>query len=36
VTEAMAHQVPLVEYQDGPVTEGIRQAWDRLSQMLSV
>jgi len=35
VTEAMAHQVPLVEYQDGPVAEGIRQAWSRLGQMLS-
>ncbi len=35
VTEAMAHQVPLVEYQDGPVAEGIRQAWSRLSQLLS-
>ncbi len=35
VTEALAEQVPLVEYQDGPVAEGIRQAWVRLGQMLS-
>jgi len=35
VTEAMAHQKPLVEYQDGPVAEGIRQAWNRVNQMLS-
>ncbi len=36
VTAAMAHQVPLVEYQDGPVAEGIRQAWSKLSQRLGV
>ena len=35
VTEAMAEQMPLVEYRDGAVAQGIRKAWDRLSQLLS-
>lgn len=34
VTEALAKQVPLVEYQDGPVAKGLRQAWSRLEQIL--
>ena len=36
VTAAMAHGIPLVEYQDGPVAQGIRKAWIRLEQMLGV
>lgn len=36
VTAAMAHGVPLVEYQDGPVAQGIRKAWSSLAQMLGV
>ncbi len=34
VTEALAAQVPLVEYQDGPVAQGLREAWTRLEQLL--
>lgn len=36
VTEAMAAGVPLVEHQDGPVVQGIRQAWSRLEQILNL
>jgi len=36
VTEAMANEVPLVEYQDGPVAQGIRQAWERLEEILEL
>ena len=35
VTEAMARQMPLVEYRDGPVARGIRAAWEELSEILS-
>lgn len=34
VVSANAAQVPLVEYNDGPVSQGIRQAWERLEVML--
>jgi MinD superfamily P-loop ATPase len=30
VTHAIAAQVPLVEYSDGPVAEGVTSAWERL------
>ncbi len=36
VTEAMANGVPLVEYQDGPVAQGIRGAWRQLEEMLEI
>jgi len=36
VTAAMANGVPLVEYQDGPVAQGIRKAWGRLEQLLAI
>ena len=36
VTEAMANEVPLVEYRDGPVGQGIRQAWERLEEILKL
>jgi len=35
VSEALAQQVPLVEYQDGPVARGLRAAWAHLEQVLS-
>ena len=35
VTEALAEQVPLVEYQDGPVAQGLRAAWAQLEQSLN-
>ena len=34
VTEALVNQVPLVEYQDGPVAQGLRAAWGQLAQIL--
>ncbi len=34
VTEALAEQVPLVQYQDGPVAQGLRAVWIRLEQLL--
>jgi MinD superfamily P-loop ATPase len=34
VTEAMVNEVPLIEYNDSPVAQGIRKAWDRLEQLL--
>ncbi len=34
VVAANAAQIPLVEYDDGPVTQGIRQAWEQLEVML--
>ncbi len=34
VTEAMAQAVPLVEYRDGPVGQGIRKAWEKLRRIL--
>jgi len=36
VTRAIVAQVPLVEYDDGPVSQGIRAAWDRASGHLEV
>ncbi len=34
VTEAMAQAVPLVEYRDGLVGQGIRKAWEKLRRIL--
>jgi MinD superfamily P-loop ATPase len=34
VVSANAAQVPLVEYDDGPVAQGIRQAWEQLESRL--
>lgn len=34
VTEAMVNNTPLVEYSDSPVAQGIRNAWERLEQLL--
>lgn len=36
VTRAVADQTPLVEYDDGPVSQGIRTAWERLAERLGV
>ena len=36
VTEAMVKGVPLVEYRDGAVGQGIRKAWTRLAELLGV
>jgi MinD superfamily P-loop ATPase len=36
VTEAMANGVPLVEYQDGPVAQGIKKAWGRIEEILEL
>ncbi len=35
VTEALAEQVPLVQYQDGPVAAGLKDAWDQLEKLLT-
>jgi len=35
VTEALAEEVPLVEYNEGPASQAIRTAWDRVAQMLA-
>ena len=36
VTRAIAAGVPLPEYEDGPVTQGIRSAWEQLSSHLDL
>ena len=35
VTEVLAEQISLVEYQDGPVTQGLRMAWGQLEHVLN-
>ena len=35
VTEALAEQVPLAEYQDGPVARGLGTAWAWLERVLN-
>ncbi len=35
VVAANANQVPLVEWDDGPVSQGIRSAWERLGGLLN-
>ena len=35
VVAANAAQVPLVDYDDGPVAQGLRQAWERLEAILA-
>lgn len=35
VTAALAQRVPLVEYHEGPVAQGLREAWVQLEQLLN-
>ncbi len=35
VTDALAEETPLVEYNDGPAAQAIRGAWEQLAQMLA-